>query len=276
MYRQKAFTLIELLVVISIIALLVGILLPALGAARKSAQSVVCLSNVRQMGVALGAFVTDHDGKLPSVVANSDPLEQSQWAIDFCAIMGLDWENEKAAIVSRQNGVPGPAGFDGWKCPADADDQPFIYGPNYPNLVAYSTNPGMYGPTKRKPMNIDKVRDASHVMIFSEQKEATETSIWAPFGKAGGTWPFDTDFDGDGIKDSNAALLANLKGKYGTDNPYNNLGPRHGGGPGANGSVNNTFVDGHGASTTIKQMIENENDIWGSMIDVPPPLGFAD
>lgn len=59
---NSGFTLIELLVVISIIALLVGILLPALGAARKSAQSVVCLSNCRQMGTASTAYTVDNDG----------------------------------------------------------------------------------------------------------------------------------------------------------------------------------------------------------------------
>ncbi len=63
--QTHGFTLIELLVVISIIALLVGILLPALGAARKSAQNVVCLSNQRQIGVAFAAYTTDNKDSIP-------------------------------------------------------------------------------------------------------------------------------------------------------------------------------------------------------------------
>ncbi|MEM7626281.1 MAG: prepilin-type N-terminal cleavage/methylation domain-containing protein [Planctomycetota bacterium] len=59
--RLQAFTLIELLVVISIIALLIGILLPALGAARKTARNVACLSNIRQLGVANAAWLSDND-----------------------------------------------------------------------------------------------------------------------------------------------------------------------------------------------------------------------
>jgi prepilin-type N-terminal cleavage/methylation domain-containing protein/prepilin-type processing-associated H-X9-DG protein len=62
---RLAFTLVELLVVIGIIAVLISILLPALGMARRHAQDVVCESNFRQFGMAIQMFANNNQGFLP-------------------------------------------------------------------------------------------------------------------------------------------------------------------------------------------------------------------
>ncbi len=72
MRRRHGFTLIELLVVISIIALLVGILLPALGSARRSAQRVVCKSNLRQWATIANSFAADTKGRVPQAFCPND------------------------------------------------------------------------------------------------------------------------------------------------------------------------------------------------------------
>ncbi len=99
--KQTGFTLIELLVVISIIALLVGILLPALGAARQSARNILCLSNVRQMGMGFGLYQSDNDDMFMAYRYLGNPPSGSTYlAVDgfyWPAILANDYlENQKA------------------------------------------------------------------------------------------------------------------------------------------------------------------------------------
>ncbi len=67
---RRGFTLIELLVVISIIAVLASLIAPAVQSARRAARKVQCLSNMRNVGLAMQNFASSNNGSLPSLVSN--------------------------------------------------------------------------------------------------------------------------------------------------------------------------------------------------------------
>ncbi|MCG8508169.1 MAG: type II secretion system GspH family protein [Rhodospirillales bacterium] len=97
--RHLAFTLIELLVAIGIIALLIALLFPAIAMIRRGSQSSACLSNLRQIGTYLNAYLVDYDGVMPTLT-------------------NREFREQKVAVIDNTLVRPGEA-TEVFRCPAD-------------------------------------------------------------------------------------------------------------------------------------------------------------
>ena len=98
--RKHGFTLVELLVVIAIIAVLISILLPALNAARASAVSANCLSNLRQIGQAFYLYASEYNSSMPPALFNT-------WsAANPAPATFNDWPTNVLTSVSPKGAAP--------------------------------------------------------------------------------------------------------------------------------------------------------------------------
>ena len=121
--RNRGFTLIEVLVVITILAILAGLLLPALARAKAKAQAIYCMNGQRQLALAWRLYSDDSDGRLPYASESAyDPASRNQtWVtgkLDRDPANRSNWDiaqDIKHSPLWRYGGdQPGV-----WKCPSD-------------------------------------------------------------------------------------------------------------------------------------------------------------
>lgn len=168
-HPPKGFTLVELLVVISIVALLIAVLLPALGKARDTARIIQCASNERQMGVAFMIYANeDANYSLPhnsSLAHGNDALDTSRgdvtynawWMMDISQYMGANhWSDHDPKQWGSQKD-PVDLAIPGLICPLTniPDRGPVLEGRDYTYNVSATTGrpdrgpPPFWSPTTR-------------------------------------------------------------------------------------------------------------------------------
>ena len=166
MKARVGFTLIELLVVIAIIAILAAILFPVFAQAREKARGITCLSNEKQIGLAVLQYVQDYDEDYP--LGDNSPTYDNPW--------------NRAIFPYVKNGDNffGQGGV--WRCPSFPSNQSEQYGARldlFPLPVS--------GPTGQTPVSVAIVPSpASSVMIIEKGQnsadfgyEQWETREWA-------------------------------------------------------------------------------------------------
>jgi prepilin-type N-terminal cleavage/methylation domain-containing protein/prepilin-type processing-associated H-X9-DG protein len=187
-FSCQAFTLIEMLVVIAIIAILAAILLTVLAGAKRNAQGVTCLSNIRQLQVAWHSYPADHENELPPNNDQPDAGRSTNYPSWVAGWLRLDNEAEDKTDSTNTDLLIGksyaPFGSLGeyilepklYKCTLDKSTVS-IAGQTLPRVRTISMNAYMNGEgvwndsdfvTFRK---LEEIGNASSTWVFCEERE---------------------------------------------------------------------------------------------------------
>jgi len=180
--KRRAFTLIELLVVISIIALLMGVMMPALGKAKKKAQGVVCGSNLKQISIGMLNYLQDN--KDTFMYQYGDDITQKGWHTKLI----------KDKKVYSDNTIEYISGYNVLFCPTQKFATPLTprEQKDYPNLrdyaivkghLGYGMSPGLtydyalvgYPVTPARLQNIKQ--SASTILVAESQSTRPEDKV---------------------------------------------------------------------------------------------------
>ena len=169
---RKAFTLIELLVVISIIALLLSILMPALNMAKMRAYGVVCMHNVRTLWYGWIMYADEHNGKIVGGHTGSN-----EWVDTPPSAYSIRAEKE---AIKKGLLFPYLRDVDVYRCPADTRSKTRNNG-----FRSYSITGGMNGEWELGYHKLDQVRPPDKYYAFVEEND--------PRGFNMGSWLIEKD-----------------------------------------------------------------------------------